>query len=37
MLSQVAWSGIESAALFGVAAAAMDYSFSRGIVSKFRG
>lgn len=36
-LSQAALSGVESAALFGGAALAMDYCFSRGIISKFRG
>jgi len=36
MLSQAGWAGVESAALFGVAALAMDYCFSRDIISKFR-
>lgn len=37
MLSQALFSGVESAALFGAAAAAMDYCFYRNIISKFRG
>jgi len=35
MLSQLVFSGIESAALFGGAAFAMDYCFKKGFISKF--
>jgi hypothetical protein len=35
MISQVGWGGAESAALFGVAALAMDYCFKRDIIKKF--
>jgi len=37
LLYQLTWGSLESFALFGVAASAMDYCFSRGIISKFRG
>ena len=36
MLSQAGLSGVESAAMFGAAAAAMEYCFYRKIISKFR-
>lgn len=36
MITQVAFNGLESVALFGGVAAAMDWSFDRGILSKFR-
>lgn len=36
MLSQAFYTGIESVALFGAAAAAMEYCFYRNIISKFR-
>jgi len=35
MLLQGGWSGLESVALFGAAAFAMEYCFSRQIISKF--
>eukprot|EP00568_Trieres_chinensis_P006241 CAMPEP_0183306566 /NCGR_PEP_ID=MMETSP0160_2-20130417/12731_1 /TAXON_ID=2839 ORGANISM="Odontella Sinensis, Strain Grunow 1884" /NCGR_SAMPLE_ID=MMETSP0160_2 /ASSEMBLY_ACC=CAM_ASM_000250 /LENGTH=206 /DNA_ID=CAMNT_0025469975 /DNA_START=22 /DNA_END=642 /DNA_ORIENTATION=+ len=36
VLTQLALNGAEGAALFGVAAAAMEYSFGKGFISKFR-
>ena len=35
MIQQGAWSGLESVALFGAAALAMDYCFQKGFISKF--
>ena len=35
MLSQIAWNGIESAAMFGVTALAMDYAYEKGWINKF--
>lgn len=37
ILLQLGWGLLESGALFGLTAAAMDYCFRRGIITKFRG
>jgi len=37
MLSQLVWNGIESALLFGAAAATIDWCMEKGIISKFPG
>jgi hypothetical protein len=35
MLGQIAASGVESAAMFGATAAALEYSMERGYIQKF--